>query len=458
MFLSDLLRDLRGGVRLAALQRVARADFVATPEAFALLVASNLVVLLLLGLATTGLDGRFNYFELPRALMGVPLVLAFGLLVARVNDDPASMLMLPVALTAAGTVIGIVVGAVDLLARAVEPGPGEYWSRLHYFAYGWWIVVIAVTVWRLAPTNLKRRAGNVAAGLVLIVLPGWLLPQGYLWVPAHDSEAGYRPGMWALADESGFYAQHDMLASALADLRPERRGIPDLYVIAAGLYASEDVFMKEVKVIEALFRERFDADGRVLALINNPQTVHEYPVASLTSLAAALKRVGSLMNPDEDVLVLYVSSHGTEAHKLSVDFWPLRLDYVDPAALKRMFHESGIKWKIVVVSACYSGGFIEPLKDEHTLIITASRADKQSFGCGSDSDATYLAKALFDEELRGSYSFEQAFENARRSIARREKEQNFAPSEPQIYVGGAVREKLRQVERRLAGRASEPSE
>jgi len=29
--------------------------------------------------------------------------------------------------------------------------------------------------------------------------------------------------------------------------------------------------------------------------------------------------------------------------------------------LARMLQDSGIKWRVVVVSACYSGGFIEPL-------------------------------------------------------------------------------------------------
>ena len=33
-----------------------------------------------------------------------------------------------------------------------------------------------------------------------------------------------------------------------------------------------------------------------------------------------------------------------------------------------------------VISSCYSGGFITALKDERTLIMTASRADRVSFG------------------------------------------------------------------------------
>ena len=88
-------------------------------------------------------------------------------------------------------------------------------------------------------------------------------------------------------------------------------------------------------------------------------------------------------------------SHGSEKHELSVDFRPLRLSTIDPAKLKTALDESGIRWKVIVISACYSGGFIDALKDERTLVITASAADKTSFGCGTGSDATYLAQALF---------------------------------------------------------------
>ena len=186
-------------------------------------------------------------------------------------------------------------------------------------------------------------------------------------------------------------------------------------------------------------------------LVNNPKTVHELPLATATSLSAALKHIGGLMNREEDVLVLYVSSHGSDKHDLSVDFWPLRLKPINPAALKRALDASQIKWKVLVVSACYSGGFVAPLQDENTLIITASSATKTSFGCGNESDATYLAKALFDEALRKTYSFETAFAQARETILLREQTEKHEPSDPQIFVGAAIRERLLQVEQRLSG-------
>ncbi|MES2563764.1 MAG: C13 family peptidase, partial [Pseudomonadota bacterium] len=170
-----------------------------------------------------------------------------------------------------------------------------------------------------------------------------------------------------------------------------------------------------------------------------------------TSLRQSLKHVGEMMNVDEDVVVLYVTSHGSEKHELAVDFRPLRFTAIDPLHLKKALDESGIRWKVIVISACYSGGFIDALKDERTLIITAASADRTSFGCGNASDATYLSKALFGEALTKTHSFESAFDEARTLIERWEREQGHIPSQPQIHVGAQIKGKLAEIERRLAG-------
>jgi hypothetical protein len=372
----SLLRNLRGGFRLSLLARVRREDFAASGEAFAVLVLLNLALVFLSGVTDVGLNGQLSYSELPRALMVVPLVLAFGLVAARIAGEGAVALDLAIALMAAAVTINICMWMLGMLLKHVSL-PARYWQYVYYVPFAWWAAAIAAAAIRLTPATPARRLGTAVAGVVILLVPAWWLPQGPLWVPAYDAGGKDATRAWALAEEKGFYSQLDVLSGALAALEPGRPGIPDVYLVAAGLYAREDVFMKEVRVIEALFRERFDANGRTLVLINNPATLGAYPLASLTSLAAGLRRVGEAMDPDEDVLVLYLSSHGSETHQLSVDFWPLRLDPIDPVALKKALEESGVKWKVIVVSACYSGGFVEPLKDDFTAVITASSAGQE---------------------------------------------------------------------------------
>ena len=155
------------------------------------------------------------------------------------------------------------------------------------------------------------------------------------------------------------------------------------------------------------------------------------------------------MDRDEDILFLYLTSHGSHDHHLSTQLWPLELQDIDPAMLKRALDKSGITWRVVVVSACYSGGFIEPLKDGNTMIMTASDAENTSFGCSDDSDFTWFGKALFVEELRGTFSFPIAFKQAAASIVKREKNEGEDTSNPQMYLGANIRQRLPLLEARL---------
>lgn len=446
-----VMDNLRAGARLTFLRPVTPEMFTPSAEALALIAALNLVLLFLLGLASIGFNGEFNADEVPRALLFVPATLLFALFAVHLGGRLASLLPLAIALVAAGLVLSLLFGAAGVLFLRLPPRlGGNWWPYLFYGAVLWWTLVIAMSVARFVNAGAVRNLTAMAAGWLLLVAPMLWYPQNYLWMPKYDaSEAGEQAARRPF-DEHGFYAQQDLLRKSLAAVEGGRPGVADIYLLAAGLYAREDVFMKEVQLIAELFRKRFDTAGRSVVLLNNRTTLDTYPVASLTSISAALQRIGSRMNRDEDLLVMYLSSHGSESHRLAVDFWPLRLAPIDPPALKKALDESGIKWRVIVVSACYSGGFIQPLQDEHTMIITASSATRTSFGCGSMSDATWLAQALFNEELRKTWSFETAFAAASQSIAERERAQGYEPSEPQLFVGADIRRKLAEIEGRLA--------
>lgn len=448
--LHGLARALRAGIRLVGLRPVSRADVVPSAELFACLIAFDVLLMFVFSVAAFGLDGTFNPYEIPRTLMFVPLVLAAGLFAHRL-DRGADVLLLPVAFAAASIVMTTITSVMYILAQhQLIPFVESYWYAFDYVVLSWAAVIVLVGAWRLLGGSALVRAAAGVVAVALIILPQFLMPQGMLWMPPYDETAGDATRSFhTLAQESAFYAQQGALERELDGLQPERPGVADLYVVAAGLYAGEDVFLKEVRMITDLLRQRFDANGRIVTLINNVQTLAEFPIASLTSIRQSLQQVGEVINPEEDVVVLYLSSHGSENHELSVDFRPLRFTGIDPVRLKAALDQSRIRWKVIVISACYSGGFVDALKDERTLIITASSADRMSFGCGSGSDATYLAKALFGEALKKTHSFETAFGEARTLIEQWEQQQGYTPSQPQIHVGARIRPKLAQIERRL---------
>jgi hypothetical protein len=244
-------------------------------------------------------------------------------------------------------------------------------------------------------------------------------------------------------------AQSDIVAQELARLLPERPGITDLYFIGFGGDASQDVFMNEVLYAITLFDQRFDTKGRSIALINNRKTLANLPLASCANLGLTLRHIGRVMNPQEDIVFLFLTSHGSKDHRLQVTYEPLPFHPVSASDIARLLEESGIQWSVVVVSACYSGGFIDTLKNGHTLVMTAAAANRPSFGCADDADLTYFGKALFIDQLNQEIELVEAFAGARAAITKREEAENLPASQPQLYAPPAMVEKLKTLEERL---------
>ncbi|MDH4191940.1 MAG: C13 family peptidase, partial [Betaproteobacteria bacterium] len=156
-----------------------------------------------------------------------------------------------------------------------------------------------------------------------------------------------------------------------------------------------------------------------------------------------LERVGMLMNPEKDTLFLFITGHGDEDHRLPAFQPPLVLNDLSPIALSRILQDAGVKWKIVLVSACYSGGFVEPLRDDGTLIMTAAAADRSSFGCDHGSDFTWFGRAYFHDALRQTRSFTEAFAMAREIVGKQEAQEGLEPSLPQIWLGERLAPRLK---------------
>jgi len=242
--------------------------------------------------------------------------------------------------------------------------------------------------------------------------------------------------------EQVIYAQPKMVADALAKLTPRIAGKPNLYLVTFAGDGGEDVFRNEAEYASQLFSQRFGATAHSLVLENNPDTLSAHPLASWSNLESVLDGVAKAMKPDQDILMLYVTSHGDEDHNLLVDMDPLPLDQIGAPDLAGILAKHPFKWKVLVISACYSGGFVPPLHNPGTLIITAARTDRSSFGCGSDSDATYFGKAWLVDALNQTPDFIAAFQQASGEISQWEQRDKLTPSEPQINIGSGIADQL----------------
>lgn len=231
------------------------------------------------------------------------------------------------------------------------------------------------------------------------------------------------------------------LAHALRALQPQRPGVTDLYVVGFAGDASDDVFRNETLYLKQLFEQRFAARGRVVTLVNNPDNLGEHPYAPLATydnLYDTLAAIGKRMDRKEDALLLFVTTHGTEDHSLYVQVDDKEEDFISPQDLRAALDDAGIDNRIIVLSACYSGGFIPALRSPQTLILTAARADRPSFGCGNTSNATYFGQAWLIDAMNQSDHPLTAFEIAKAAITAREKQEGELPSLPQQSLGRRI--------------------
>lgn len=228
-------------------------------------------------------------------------------------------------------------------------------------------------------------------------------------------------------------------------------GQPDLYALAFAGDGSENVFRNEALYFEQLATARYGAGGRSLVLVNHPDSVAAtpLPLATADNLRIALQGIGQLMDPDEDLLLLFITTHGTRAHALSVQLPGYFDTALRPGQLRAMLDESGIRNRLLIVSACFSGGFIPELATPDTLVITAARRDRPSFGCGDSGSATWFGRALLVEGLNRDGGLIDAFEYATRQVARRETAEEVEPSYPQISVGEQIGTRLQAWEASL---------
>lgn len=402
----------------------------------------------------TGPGGEFSYYGLPNLLFMVPVILVAAWALSHFAGRPDFTLTLAVTIGAIAIAVGVFSELLLWLLKSEAARPlfrlpetYSYYMLSLYLAPAWLALAATVAAVRLLGLSGGRIAHVLLPGVFLVWMAAFQsATYRTLWIEPYDEtlSARERRQYDALVEERAFYGQPRLLDSALAALSDSPADEIGLYFVGVAGYSAQDVFMKEVKYVSDFFETRFGTSGRSISLINNPKTVLDVPVASVTSLRQSLAQIGKVMDTDKDILFLYLTSHGSQEHRLSLEFGSMRLDALDPQTLRKILDESGIKRRVVVVSACYSGGFVEPLKDANTLVITASAPDKQSHGCSNDADLTFFGKAYFQDALQHAGSFTEAFDIAKPLVTEREIQDGYEPAQPMMYVGSEIRTALDQ--------------
>ncbi|VVO40296.1 C13 family peptidase [Pseudomonas fluorescens] len=235
--------------------------------------------------------------------------------------------------------------------------------------------------------------------------------------------------------ELGLLAQGRLLDDALANLPASTPAI-ELYTLTLGGDGKQSVFLRESDYVSNMLASRFGAFGQI-RLVNHRDHLADRPMATRENLRRAALTLAERSGP-EDLIFLYLTSHGTSEHELVLDQPRMELSDLPADELAAVLAPLKNRDKIIVISSCYSGGFIPALKDERTLVMTASRADRVSFGCSEQANFTYFGDALFAQALNQTDDLEHAFKLASATVAERELADSFEASEPQIWAPKTV--------------------
>lgn len=310
----------------------------------------------------------------------------------------------------------------------------------------------------LARATPRRPFAAWIAGAAVLTWLGTSLPlQAGLWTPAQSPAQIARYLESQRRTESLLYSQAERIDAALGSMVATPGSGPHLYFVGFAGFGEQRVFAQEIALARERIEQRYGAGGRSVLLINDQRDYDRHPLASRSGLARVLAGLSARMNRDEDVLFLALSSHGKRDPHLVVTNGALRFENLTPGALADMLAESKIRWKVLVISACYSGAFIEKLRDEHTAIITAASPNKTSFGCNDRRELTYFGEAFYRDALPRASSLRGAFETAAADIAARERREGLVPSQPLAHFGAAIERKLFELEGLRAVATAAPS-
>ncbi len=325
-------------------------------------------------------------------------------------------------------------------------GSGKF---LEFYPVPVFLIGAGVLSWGLGRVSGRTQARAVLGCMVAAGGIGWVSEALYVrpnvWYSEESPEKSDYQAVWD-AGERLLFDQAERVDRAVDRVGPREAGKPNVFFVGFAGYGEQRVFAEEVGLAARVVGSRYGSDQRSVRLINDQRNLTAYPLATVSGLRRTLLEIAARMNLEDDILFLVLSSHGSEGAELSVQNGGLPLQQLSGPDLADAISDAGIRWKVVVISACYAGGFIDSLKDEQSIILTAAAANRTSFGCSDERDLTYFGEAFFRDALPGASSLREAFTRANTVIGAREKEEGVEASEPQAFFGAALEGYLGKLE------------
>lgn len=238
--------------------------------------------------------------------------------------------------------------------------------------------------------------------------------------------------------------QRRKLLAAVDAIKPHKKGVVDAFVLVVSLDA-DPVFAKEARETANVLERRYSAKGRTVVLAAGT----DLAAGSPANLAAALAAMRAKMDVKEDALILYTTSHGGPDIGLVYRDAQNGYGMIAPQRLAQLFAELQIERRLVMISACYSGPFLNALATPSSIIVTAADDDRTSFGCAPGNDWTFFGDALINNALRKPIPFAAAAQEAFGLISGWEYGKGLTGSKPRIFIGEDAKAWLATLEKKI---------
>jgi hypothetical protein len=192
-----------------------------------------------------------------------------------------------------------------------------------------------------------------------------------------------------------------------------------------------EVFDNARETIGMLWEERGVSAEDMTHLSRDDSLVGARIAASTTeNLEHALAQVDV---DDHDGCAVFMTSHGAPQ-----GFDIRGRELLTPDRLDAILDRTcGARPTVVLVSACFSGVFIEDLEAPNRIVLTASRPDRASFGCAPRFEYTFWDGCLI-EAFPSAETWSALHRDVTTCIEEREAELGEPPSRPQAFFGSSV--------------------
>jgi hypothetical protein len=438
-------RNLVAGARLTLFRPVDRLQFRVDSLQLLLLVLLSALMDIGADWLRYGPDAELSFAAVGSELAATALLVLTAALLAWWSRQREVLLALPVVVLAAFILLQFVNVAIDIVPEAAIPGGeiGDYFVRLALTA--WVVAVLLRSAW-VAQGTAPARAGRAAVAGLLLALPLYL-PSGILPANPWWEIEGETLGELSAASEPVLALQRQLQDDALAELEDHAAGGTDLYFVGFAPDGAGGTWRDRMDAARRVMEGHWGASKRTLVYVNDPRTVTEAPIATITHLREALAEVAAASDPDEDVVMLYLGGRANPDGSMSVSLPPLDLVQLSGAGLRSLLDEQGFRWRVVVLSVCAPGPFIEALADDHTVVIANAGADAEVGECARRGEPVSFGDAFFNEAMPRTNSLTAAFELARSRLADPEIA-GGRRNVPFLHIGAAIAGKLDSVKGR----------